>query len=99
MISHDLHVVMAGTDSVVCLNGHVCCQGHPHIVAESPEYRELFGARAAAALAVYEHAHDHEHLPDGTVQHADGSVTEHCHPDDGHHAEPASRHEDSQHAG
>jgi len=99
MISHDLHVVMAGTDSVVCLNGHVCCQGHPHIVAESPEYRELFGARAAAALAVYEHAHDHEHLPDGTVQHADGSVTEHCHLDDGHHAEPASRHEDSQHAG
>ncbi len=99
MISHDLHVVMAGTDSVVCLNGHVCCQGHPHIVAESPEYRELFGARAAAALAVYEHAHDHEHLPDGTVQHADGSVTEHCQPDDGHHAEPASRHEDSQHAG
>lgn len=99
MISHDLHVVMAGTDSVLCLNGHVCCQGHPHIVAESPEYRELFGARAAAALAIYEHAHDHEHLPDGTVQHADGSVTEHCHPDDGHHAEPASRHEDSQHAG
>jgi zinc transport system ATP-binding protein len=85
MISHDLHVVMAATDTVVCLNGHVCCQGSPHTVAESIEYRELFGGRAAAALAVYEHAHDHTHLPDGSVRHADGSVTDHCHPDDGHH--------------
>jgi zinc transport system ATP-binding protein len=85
MISHDLHVVMASTDSVVCLNGHVCCQGTPHAVAESNEYRELFGGRASAALAVYEHAHDHTHLSDGTVRHSDGSVTEYCHPDDGHH--------------
>ena len=85
MISHDLHVVMADTDSVVCMNGHVCCQGPPRMVAENPEYLALFGARAAGALAVYEHAHDHTHLPDGTVQHADGSVTDHCHPDDGHH--------------
>jgi len=87
MISHDLHVVMAGTDNVVCLNGHICCQGHPMDVAESREYRELFGGRAAGTLAVYEHAHDHTHLPDGSVRHADGSVTEHCHPDDGHHAD------------
>ncbi len=85
MISHDLHVVMAATDTVMCLNGHVCCHGTPHAVAESVEYRELFGNRAAAALAVYEHAHDHTHLPDGTVRHADGSVTEYCHPEDGHH--------------
>jgi len=68
MISHDLHVVMAATDSVVCLNGHICCQGHPSAVAESPEYRELFGNRAATTLAVYEHSHDHTHLPDGSVQ-------------------------------
>ena len=27
LISHDLHVVMAETDTVVCLNGHVCCRG------------------------------------------------------------------------
>ena len=25
LISHDLHVVMSSTDSVICLNGHVCC--------------------------------------------------------------------------
>lgn len=85
MISHDLHVVMAATDRVICLNGHVCCSGTPTIVANNPEYKALFGARAASGLAVYEHSHDHEHLPDGRVLHQDGSVTDHCHPNDGHH--------------
>lgn len=85
LISHDLHVVMAATDRVVCLNGHICCQGTPKDVASSDEYRRLFGARAATTLAVYEHEHDHTHLPDGTVRHSDGTITEHCHPDDGHH--------------
>jgi len=85
MISHDLHVVMAATDRVICLNGHVCCHGTPQAVAESPEYRKLFGARGAAQLAVYRHHHDHTHLPDGRVRHADGSITGHCHPEDGHH--------------
>lgn len=86
LISHDLHVVMARTDTVICLNGHVCCSGTPESVARSPEYLRLFGTRAAETLAIYRHHHDHTHLPDGTVRHADGSVTGHCHPDDGHHA-------------
>jgi zinc transport system ATP-binding protein len=85
LISHDLHVVMAATDRVICLNGHVCCNGTPDVVAESDEYRRLFGDRAAAAIAIYRHNHDHTHLPDGRVRHADGSVTDHCHPNDGHH--------------
>ncbi len=85
MISHDLHVVMAETDQVVCLNGHICCRGTPVSVAQHPAYQELFGARAHGALAVYEHHHDHEHLPDGRVRHADGSLTSSCHPHDGHH--------------
>ncbi|MCC2112770.1 MAG: zinc ABC transporter ATP-binding protein, partial [Hyphomicrobiales bacterium] len=85
LVSHDLHVVMAATDQVVCLNGHICCRGTPKTVAESTEYRRLFGDRAAAAIAVYHHHHDHTHLPDGRVRHADGSVTDHCHPEDGHH--------------
>ncbi len=85
MISHDLHVVMGDTDNVVCMNGHVCCKGPPRMVAEDPEYIALFGARAAGALAIYEHAHDHRHLPNGKVRHADGSITDHCHPGDGHH--------------
>lgn len=85
LISHDLHVVMAETDTVVCLNGHVCCRGTPQSVTQSSEYKKLFGARAAGTLALYSHHHDHTHLPDGRVQHADGSITDHCHPDDGHH--------------
>ena len=92
LISHDLHVVMAATDKVICLNGHVCCSGTPTVVAASPEYKALFGARAASTLAVYEHSHDHTHLPDGRVRHADGSVTDHCHPDDGHHHEEQDAH-------
>ncbi len=78
LISHDLHVVMAQTDTVICLNGHVCCRGTPKLVAESDEYKRLFGARAAQSLAVYQHDHDHTHLPDGRVLHADGSIHDHC---------------------
>jgi zinc transport system ATP-binding protein len=85
LISHDLHVVMAATDTVICLNGHVCCRGTPQTVSQSREYVQLFGTRAAQSLAVYSHNHDHTHLPDGRVQHADGSVTDHCHAEDGHH--------------
>lgn len=85
LISHDLHVVMAETDTVVCLNGHVCCRGTPESVLASPEYTKLFGVRAAETLAVYRHRHDHTHLPDGRVRHADGSVTAHCHAEDRHH--------------
>ncbi len=86
LISHDLHVVMAATDTVICLNGHVCCRGTPQSVTASAEYVRLFGTRAAQSLAVYSHHHDHTHLPDGRVQHEDGSITDHCHADDGHHA-------------
>ncbi len=94
LVSHDLHVVMAATDRVICLNGHVCCQGTPRAVAESREYRDLFGARASSEIAVYEHHHDHTHLPDGTVRHADGTITEHCHPEDGHHGHDHSHDHD-----
>ncbi|WP_163272419.1 metal ABC transporter ATP-binding protein [Chelativorans alearense] len=77
LISHDLHVVMAETDTVICLNGHVCCRGTPENVLKSPEYVRLFGARAGDTLAIYHHHHDHTHLPDGRVRLADGTVTEH----------------------
>jgi zinc transport system ATP-binding protein len=68
LISHDLHVVMSGTNKVICLNGHVCCSGSPEAVASSPEFRTLFGDRAANELAFYKHNHDHEHLPDRTAR-------------------------------
>lgn len=67
MVSHDLHLVMAATDHVVCLNTHVCCSGHPESVTRHPEYLRLFGPREAAALAVYTHRHDHVHDVDGHV--------------------------------
>lgn len=61
MISHDLHVVMSASDRVICLNGHVCCEGTPAVVASAPEYRALFGAGTGGALALYRHEHDHHH--------------------------------------
>lgn len=76
LISHDLHVVMAETDTVICLSGHVCCRGTPELVASSPEYQQLFGTRAAATLAIYRHHHDHTHLPDGRIREADGTVVD-----------------------
>lgn len=78
MISHDLHVVMAAADQVICLNGHVCCRGTPSDVSNDDQYRALFGTRVSAELAVYQHKHNHVHLPDGSVMHADGSVCEDC---------------------
>ena len=79
LISHDLHIVMAATDTVVCLNGHVCCQGTPQRVANDPEYRRLFGVRAADTLALYHHDHDHHHHADGSII-AQGETCE-CPPD------------------
>ncbi|MGB0967649.1 MAG: ATP-binding cassette domain-containing protein [Halocynthiibacter sp.] len=61
MVSHELHVVMASSDRVICLNGHVCCHGAPDIVASAPEYRALFGNGTQGALALYRHDHDHSH--------------------------------------
>ncbi|WP_299401966.1 metal ABC transporter ATP-binding protein [uncultured Roseobacter sp.] len=61
MISHELHVVMSASDRVICLNGHVCCEGTPAVVASAPEYRALFGTGTGGALALYRHEHDHGH--------------------------------------
>ncbi|MEZ7813324.1 MAG: zinc transport system ATP-binding protein [Paracoccaceae bacterium] len=61
MVSHDLHVVMSASDRVICLNGHICCQGTPLVVSHAPEYRALFGLGTMGALALYQHDHDHDH--------------------------------------
>ena len=66
MVSHDLHLVMASTDKVICINHHVCCSGHPHTVKQHPEYLRLFGG-ASEELAVYTHHHDHNHGVDGHI--------------------------------
>lgn len=61
MVSHDLHVVMAASDRVICLNHHICCEGTPRVVSAAPEYRALFGLGTQGALALYQHRHDHSH--------------------------------------
>lgn len=61
LVSHDLHVVMAATDRVVCINHHVCCTGRPESVTRNPEFVALFGPHVAKVLAVYAHHHDHQH--------------------------------------
>ncbi|MFC3167867.1 metal ABC transporter ATP-binding protein [Paracoccus fontiphilus] len=77
MVSHDLLVVMRASDRVICLNGHVCCEGTPQHVSTAPEYRALFGAGSEGTLALYQHHHDHDH------DHDHGAACAHPH----HHAE------------
>jgi zinc transport system ATP-binding protein len=81
LVSHDLHVVMSASDRVVCLNGHVCCEGTPDHVLSAPEYRALFGAEAGGALALYHHHHDHshDHPHDHSHDHARAPATEPAH--------------------
>jgi zinc transport system ATP-binding protein len=69
MVSHDLHVVMAASDRVICLNGHICCEGTPRVVSTAPEYRALFGLGTQGALALYRHEHDHDHADDSHHSH------------------------------
>lgn len=54
LVSHDLHLLMAASDKVICLNTHVCCSGHPDQVSLNPHYQKLF-------VASYQHDHNHCH--------------------------------------
>lgn len=80
MVSHDLHLVMADTDRVLCLNGHICCSGTPQSVSKDPAFVKLFGDDVARQIAFYVHHHDHKHG-------MDGEIIEKAHPahgEDGH---------------
>lgn len=79
MISHDLHLVMAATDKVICLNQHICCSGHPADISHDPAFIETFGPRVAESLAVYHHHHNHRHDLHGDVVESEtgSSVTDH----------------------
>lgn len=67
MISHDLHLVMAATDRVICLNQHVCCSGYPEDISRDPGFVEVFGRSVAESLAIYHHHHNHSHDLSGEV--------------------------------
>ena len=68
---------MSASDRVICLNGHVCCEGTPKVVSAAPEYRALFGAGTGGAFALYRHVHDHAH--DGTAGHDHPQGHDHGH--------------------
>ncbi|MEI4472498.1 metal ABC transporter ATP-binding protein [Frigidibacter sp. MR17.24] len=98
MVSHDLHVVMSATDRVICLNGHVCCEGTPQVVTDAPEYRALFGFGTGGALALYRHHHDHDHdhpQDHGHPHHVHGPGCAHGH-DHGHGDHGHGDHGDAQ---
>ncbi|MGP6486955.1 zinc ABC transporter ATP-binding protein ZnuC [Duffyella gerundensis] len=67
MVSHDLHLVMAKTDDVLCLNHHICCSGTPEVVSQHPEFIAMFGPRGAEQLAIYRHNHNHRHDLQGRI--------------------------------
>jgi zinc transport system ATP-binding protein len=87
LISHDLHLVMAATDQVVCLQHHVCCHGTPEVVRRDPAYLALFAGQHVPAdnLAVYTHDHDHDHDLHGDVHSCDNPHHHHDHSHAGDH--------------
>ncbi|WP_444928255.1 zinc ABC transporter ATP-binding protein ZnuC [Microbulbifer sp. TRSA002] len=75
LVSHDLHLVMAATDRVLCLNQHICCHGHPEQVSRHPAYLELFGDK----VAPYTHQHNHQHKLSGDIAPASSCNHQHSH--------------------
>jgi zinc transport system ATP-binding protein len=72
LVSHNLHVVMAATDHVVCLNRHLCCSGAPEDIQHHPEFISLFGQSSAVTLGFYRHKHDHDHDLHGNIREHSG---------------------------
>ncbi len=70
MVSHDLHLVMAKTDRVICLQHHICCSGSPESISDHSDFKRLFGHHSMDSLALYQHSHNHSHdLSGQTYQH------------------------------
>jgi zinc transport system ATP-binding protein len=82
MISHDLHLVMASTDQVLCLNRHICCSGTPEFVKDNPEYHAMMG-RPMEGVAIYTHHHSegHDHAHHGHDHNHDHDQSEGNHND------------------
>lgn len=83
MVSHDLHLVMAGADAVICLNQHVCCTGRPEEVSRHPEYQRLFPTGDVQGIGIYRHDHNHVHDLHGEVHDLHGHGTDDCHHEHG----------------
>ncbi len=59
VVSHDMFLVLARTDNVICINQHVSCIGKPMDISQNPEIIRLLGEDFARNLAYYGH---HQHL-------------------------------------
>ncbi|MBE0510546.1 MAG: ATP-binding cassette domain-containing protein [Chromatiales bacterium] len=58
MVSHDLHLVMARSNRVFCLDQQICCSGKPERTDALPGYQQLISPDSR--LAPYSHQH-HQH--------------------------------------
>jgi hypothetical protein len=45
-----LHLVMAKTDEVLCLNQHICCSGTPEVVSMHPEFNSIISGHFPDAV-------------------------------------------------
>lgn len=62
LVSHDIHLVMAQTDLVLCLHQHICCIGKPEHIKKNQEFLKLFGSQLETHdLGFYSHHHNHTH--------------------------------------
>lgn len=67
MVSHDLHIVMANTNEVLCVNQHICCAGTPETISNDPKFLHFFGDQLAHNVALYTHHHNHRHDMHGNI--------------------------------
>ncbi|MDY7024807.1 MAG: metal ABC transporter ATP-binding protein [Pseudomonadota bacterium] len=61
MVSHDLHIVMASTNKVICLYKHICCSGEGNLIVKEQAFIDIFGPELADKIAIYPHQHNHHH--------------------------------------
>lgn len=62
MVSHDLHMVMASQQNVICLNNHICCSGPAQQIARDPAFAQLFGHDMASMTALYQQQSQPGHI-------------------------------------
>ncbi|MDQ1237321.1 MAG: ATP-binding cassette domain-containing protein [Wigglesworthia glossinidia] len=58
MISHNLHIVMAKTHEVICLNRSILCRGTPKMISDHPSFIKIFGNYYKQQYALYCHNHN-----------------------------------------
>lgn len=51
--SHELDILIAYADRVVCMNKRIVCQGPPSSVAKSREFLSMFGGEVDGVLAIF----------------------------------------------